>query len=32
MIIHVDDFIVAFREDYPVSELEQMLTWDQLLC
>ena len=27
MIIHVDDFLVAFREDYDVSELEQMFTW-----
>eukprot|EP00435_Cladocopium_sp_Y103_P051771 s386_g16.t1 len=27
MIIHVDDFLVAFREDYDVSELEKMFTW-----
>ena len=26
MIIHVDDFLAAFREDYDVSELEQMFT------
>ena len=27
MIIHVDDFLVAFREDYDVTELQNMFTW-----
>ena len=27
MIIHVDDFLAAFREVYDVSELVQMFTW-----
>ena len=27
MIVHVDDFLVTFRQDYDISELEGMFTW-----
>lgn len=27
LIVHVDDFLVAFREDYPLEQLTQHFTW-----
>ena len=29
LLFHVDDFLVAFREDYRFSELQNMFTWGQ---
>jgi hypothetical protein len=27
MIVHVDDFLVTYREDYPIDELKAMFRW-----